>query len=108
MIRDDFNPACERRRTDPAAAWPAKLRVKAVSGAPGIGRRDSASELTYQPGDADVGPAAITFEVVEDVDASVTDARSATLTIRIKVLPRAETKTSNGNGPNSPELNQPP
>jgi len=79
-----------------------------VSGAPGIGRRDSASELTYQPGDADVGPAAITFEVVEDVDASVTDARSATLTIRIKVLPRAETKTNTGNGPNSPELNQPP
>ena len=79
-----------------------------VSGAPGIGRRDSASELTYQPGDADVGPAAITFEVVEDVDASVTDARSATLTIRIKVLPRAETKTSTGNGPNGPELNQPP
>jgi hypothetical protein len=79
-----------------------------VSGAPGIGRRDSASELTYQPGDADVGPAAITFEVVEDVDASVTDARSATLTIRIKVLPRAETKTNTGNGPNGPELNQPP
>ncbi len=79
-----------------------------VSGAPGIGRRDSASELTYQPGDADVGAAAITFEVVEDVDASVNDARSATLTIRIKVLPRAETKTSSGNGPNSPELNQPP
>ncbi|HEX7396793.1 MAG TPA: Ig-like domain-containing protein, partial [Propionibacteriaceae bacterium] len=79
-----------------------------VSGAPGIGRRDSASELTYQPGDADVGAAAITFEVVEDVDASVTDARSATLTIRIKVLPRAETKTGTGNGPNSRELNQPP
>ncbi len=79
-----------------------------VSGAPGIGRRDSASDLTYQPGDSDVGAAAITFEVVEDVDASVTDARSATLTIRINVLPRAQTKTSNGGGQNSPELNQPP
>jgi hypothetical protein len=79
-----------------------------VSGAPGIGRRDSASELTYQPGDSDVGAAAITFEVIEDVDASVTDARSATLTIRIKVLPRAETKTGSSTGPNSPDLNQPP
>ncbi len=79
-----------------------------VSGAPGIGRRDSASELTYQPGNSDVGPAAITFEVIEDVDASVTDARSATLTIRIKVLPRAETKTGASTGPNSPDLNQPP
>ncbi|HSN11174.1 MAG TPA: fibronectin type III domain-containing protein, partial [Propionibacteriaceae bacterium] len=79
-----------------------------VSGAPGIGRRDSASDLTYQPADADVGPAAITFEVVEDVDASVTDARSATLTIRINVLPRAQTTKINGGGPNSPDLNQPP
>ncbi|MHB1010336.1 MAG: Ig-like domain-containing protein, partial [Propionibacteriaceae bacterium] len=79
-----------------------------VSGAPGIGRRDSASDLTYQPGDADAGPAAITFEVVEDVDASVPDARSATLTIRINVLPRAQTKANNGGGQNSPDLNQPP
>ena len=79
-----------------------------VSGAPGIGRRDSASELTYQPGDSDVGPAAITFEVIENVDASVTDAKTATLTIRIKVLPRAETKTGASAGPNGPGLNQPP
>jgi hypothetical protein len=76
-----------------------------VSGAPGIGRRDSASELTYQPGNSDVGPAAITFEVVEDVDASVTDPRTATLTIRIKVLPRAEAKTGSSTGPNSADLN---
>ena len=34
--RDDFNPACERRRADPAAAWPKKLRVKSVEGAAGI------------------------------------------------------------------------
>jgi hypothetical protein len=59
-----------------------------VSGAPGIGRRDSASELTYQPGDSDVGPAAITFEVIENVDASVTDAKTATLTIRIQRRPQ--------------------
>lgn len=79
-----------------------------VTGAPGIGRRDSASELTYQPGENDSGPAAITFEVIEDVDPSVTDARTATLTIRIKVLPRAKTTTSSGGGQNSQVLNQPP
>jgi large repetitive protein len=79
-----------------------------VSGAPGIGRRDSAADLTYQPGDSDAGAAAITFEVVEDVDASVTDPRSATLTIRINVLPRAAAKTTNGGGQTSPDLNQPP
>ena len=79
-----------------------------VTGAPGAGRRDSATELSYQPGDSDVGPAAITFGVTEDVDASVKDARSAWLTIRIKVLPRAQTKTGSSTGPNSPDLNQPP
>ena len=36
VVRDDFNPACERRRVDPAAGWPGKLRIKAVSGAAGI------------------------------------------------------------------------
>jgi hypothetical protein len=35
-IRDDFHPACERRRADPAAAWPTSLRVRAVQRAPGI------------------------------------------------------------------------
>lgn len=79
-----------------------------VSGAPGIGRRESATELTYQPGDSDVGAAAITFEVVEDVDSSVTDARSTTLSIRIKVEAHTDAKSGSSNGPNSPELNQPP
>ena len=36
VVRVDFNPACERRRADPSAVWPKKLRVKAVAGAPGI------------------------------------------------------------------------
>lgn len=36
VVRDDFNPACERRRAEPAAIWPKKLRVKAVEGAAGI------------------------------------------------------------------------
>ena len=35
-VSDDFHPACERRRTDPGAPWPGKLRVKDVQGAPGI------------------------------------------------------------------------
>ncbi len=35
-VKDDFHPACERRRADRAAPWPRKLRVKAVEGAPGI------------------------------------------------------------------------
>lgn len=36
VVRDDFHPACERRRVDPAQPWPAKLRVRSVVGAPGI------------------------------------------------------------------------
>jgi hypothetical protein len=35
-VKDDFHPACERRRLEPAQPWPKKLRVKAVAGAPGI------------------------------------------------------------------------
>ena len=35
-IRDEFHPACERRRTDPAAPWPAGLRVRRVQAAPGV------------------------------------------------------------------------
>jgi len=35
-VRDDFHPACERRRKDPSASWPTKLRVRDVEGAPGI------------------------------------------------------------------------
>jgi len=36
VVRDDFHPACERRRVDPTAAWPKRLRVKDVKGATGI------------------------------------------------------------------------
>jgi len=36
VVRGDFHPACERRRLDPAAPWPASLRVRSVEGAPGI------------------------------------------------------------------------
>lgn len=36
VIGDDFHPACERRRTNPAAAWPASLRIRRVQAAPGI------------------------------------------------------------------------
>jgi hypothetical protein len=35
-VKDDFHPACERRRDDPTAPWPKKLRVKDVEGAPGV------------------------------------------------------------------------
>ena len=36
VVRDDFNPACERYLADPSAAWPAKLRVRRIENAPGI------------------------------------------------------------------------
>jgi len=36
VVRGDFHPACERRRVDPTAAWPKRLRVKDVEGAAGI------------------------------------------------------------------------
>jgi hypothetical protein len=36
VVRDEFHPACERRRDDPAAPWPKALRVRRVEGAPGI------------------------------------------------------------------------
>lgn len=36
VVRTTFHPACERRRTDPAAAWPASLRIRKVQAAPGI------------------------------------------------------------------------
>ena len=35
-VQGDFHPACERRRVDPAAPWPKKLRIRDVEGAPGI------------------------------------------------------------------------
>lgn len=36
VVREQFHPACERRRIDPAATWPRSLRVKALEGAPGV------------------------------------------------------------------------
>jgi hypothetical protein len=36
VVRETFVPAAERIAADPAARWPASLRVKAVEGAPGI------------------------------------------------------------------------
>ncbi len=68
-----------------------KVRLTAadlVSAAPGSGRMESASDLIYQAGIDYAGPAAITFQVIEDLDSGQTDARSATVTIRIKVEPR--------------------
>jgi hypothetical protein len=35
-VVDQFHPACERRRADPAAPWPKALRVRDVEGAPGV------------------------------------------------------------------------
>ena len=35
-VQVDFHPACERRRVDPAAPWPKRLRIRDVEGAPGI------------------------------------------------------------------------
>lgn len=36
VIWDDFHPAFERRRADPTAPWPGKLRVRDIEGASGI------------------------------------------------------------------------
>ena len=36
VVRDGFHPACERRRVDPGAAWPKRLRVRELGGAQGI------------------------------------------------------------------------
>lgn len=36
VVRDVFHPACERRRVDPGAAWPKRLRVRDLEGAQGI------------------------------------------------------------------------
>lgn len=35
-VREAFAPAAERRAANPSAAWPRRLRVKGVRGAPGI------------------------------------------------------------------------
>ncbi len=36
VVRDDFHPACEMHLADPAAPWPAQLRVRRIEDAPGI------------------------------------------------------------------------
>jgi hypothetical protein len=36
VVREQFNPACDRRASDPSRPWPRSLRVKSVAGAPGI------------------------------------------------------------------------
>ncbi len=68
-----------------------KVRLTAadlVSAAPGSARMESASDLIYQAGIDYSGPAAVTFEVTEDLDPGQQGARSATITMRIKVEPR--------------------
>ncbi len=35
VVTNDFHPACERRRIDPAAPWPRSLRVRSVAGMSG-------------------------------------------------------------------------
>ena len=35
-VIDQFHPACERWRIDPASPWPKSLRVRDVEGAPGV------------------------------------------------------------------------
>ncbi len=68
-----------------------KVRLTAadlVSAAPGSGRMESSSDLIYQAGIDYSGPAAITFQVIEDLESGQTDARTATITIKIKVEPR--------------------
>lgn len=36
IVQEHFAPALERRLAEPAASWPAALRVKDVEGAPGV------------------------------------------------------------------------
>jgi hypothetical protein len=36
LVQEKFAPACERRRQNPSARWPAILRVKSVQGRPGV------------------------------------------------------------------------
>jgi hypothetical protein len=43
VIRDSFNPACDRRLQDPAEAWPSGLRVKPMKSRPDV------LELTWEP-----------------------------------------------------------
>ncbi len=79
-----------------------------VTGAPGTGLRLSPAEIGYRPALTDVGPAAVTFEVIEDLDASATDARVATVTIPIKVTPPPEVKNPDDPAAKDNQLNEPP
>jgi hypothetical protein len=36
VVRERFNPACDRRAANPAEPWPRSLRIRDVEGAPGI------------------------------------------------------------------------
>jgi hypothetical protein len=36
VIRDQFNPACDRYRAEQTASWPRALRVRSVEGAQGV------------------------------------------------------------------------
>lgn len=45
VVRERFNPACDRRALDPATAWPAALRVKPMKSRPDI------LEMTWEPSD---------------------------------------------------------
>jgi hypothetical protein len=36
IVREKLVPACDAYAADPATAWPAALRIKAVRGAPGV------------------------------------------------------------------------
>jgi hypothetical protein len=36
VVRNEFEPACERRIANPSAAWPRHLRVKKLEGTTGV------------------------------------------------------------------------
>ncbi|HPZ48638.1 MAG TPA: Ig-like domain-containing protein [Propionibacteriaceae bacterium] len=85
-----------------------------VSASPGSGRMESSSDLIYQAGIDYSGPAAITFQVIEDLDSGQTDARSATITMKIKVEPRPlsqlpeeerKKRQTLNQAPSAPEIN---
>ena len=79
-----------------------------VSAAPGSGRMESAGDLIYQAGIDYSGPAAITFQVVEDLDSGQQDARSATITMKIKVEPRPLSQLPEEERKKRQSLNQAP
>lgn len=75
-----------------------------VVGAPGnSGSRVSYAEVSFRADSSYAGPAAITFEVVEDTQ---DNPRQATITIPVKVLPR-RVQPSDSSGPAN-QINTPP